>query len=283
MDKKVDFDNEIKVNEANFDDPTFDYVVEIKEGAKVCFGSTVKRDTALIGKGLAPHQRRITAELLPNIGPGLYSPEQHSGAMYDSQSKARSTAGVSGLVNKALRFDPPPKLRIPSPTRYRIVKEMGIVKTSLAPFGVNSNGREVKVNDIPSASTYNVRMSSKCRKTKMMHNLGRPRAVNAVETRCVAIPTDTCLKCRQVCKGDYWHKDYMTFLCHLCWEEEHRMHEIYSKKQLRRMKKLRNCAFMHRHEDTSAAVRILPQNKINKKIRIENYLNLFLTCEKERY
>lgn len=275
-------DNEIKVNEANFDDPSFDYVVEIKEGAKICFGSTIERDTSLIGNNLAPHQKRITPELFLNTGPSRYYPEMYSGAMYDVLFKKRSTVGVAGLANKASRFERLSKSRVPSPTKYKVTKDMGAVKKSAAPFGVRSKGRQGKVNNNPPASIYDIRKIHKCRKTKNMYNFGRPRAVDAVEAFCISIPVDTCLKCCEKCQGDYWEKDHSLFLCQLCWDEEQRVHEIYSKKQLREFQKIRNCSFMHSHEETSAAIRILQQNKINKKIRIENYLNLFVTCEKVR-
>lgn len=69
-----------------------------------------------------------------------------------------------------------------------------------------------------------------------MDNFGRPSMIHAVETFCVSVPTDTCQKCEEVCEGDYWHKDYATFLCQLCWQEEKYILEFYSKEQLKEFK-----------------------------------------------
>jgi hypothetical protein len=111
-----------------------------------------------------------------------------------------------------------------------------------------------------------------------MHNFGHPTMIPTIEIICVSRPTDTCVKCNQICAGDYWHKDYTTYLCHLCWEEEKRGKELYSEKELKTFKKIRNCSFAHSHEGTTAALRLLPPRKINKKLRLENYLDLYIQC-----
>lgn len=61
--------------------------MEIVEGVKICFGSGVKRNTSPIGKDLAPHQKRITPETFPKIGPGYYQPEKYTSAMYHILNK----------------------------------------------------------------------------------------------------------------------------------------------------------------------------------------------------
>lgn len=95
---------------------------------------------------------------------------------------------------------------------------------------------------------------------------------------CVSRPTDTCVKCSQLCTGDYWHQNGTVYLCHLCWEEEKRGGELYNAEQLKFFCKIRNCSFVHRHEGTTAAIRLLPPKKIKKKIRLENYLDLYIKC-----
>jgi len=81
-----------------------------------------------------------------------------------------------------------------------------------------------------------------------MDNFGRPSMIYAVETFCIAVPTDTCQKCEEVCEGDYWHKDYATFLCQLCWQEEKYIHEFYSRERLKEFKVYRpNVRKMKRH------------------------------------
>lgn len=58
----------------------FDYVVEIKTGERICFGSTIPRNTAPIGKGLSPFQKLNARELFPH-GPGTYHPEKFISAL----------------------------------------------------------------------------------------------------------------------------------------------------------------------------------------------------------
>ncbi|CAH1115543.1 unnamed protein product [Psylliodes chrysocephalus] len=40
-------------------------------------------------------------------------------------------------------------------------------------------------------------------------------------------------------------------------------------------KKIRNCFFMHEHQNTNAAIKILPLRKVRKKIELENYLTYY--------
>ncbi|XP_050303049.1 uncharacterized protein LOC126740907 [Anthonomus grandis grandis] len=263
-----------KIDEAEFNDPAFDYVVELKVEQKVCFGSTIPRNTAPIGKGLSAFQKRIAPELFKQ-GPGSYHYEKFTGALYPLLHKVRSKKGVSPLASQEKRFKEK-FTRTPSPGRYEVLPKRDARKAH-APFGIGSKKLE-KDNDIPGPATYDVRKVKKCRRTRFMSNFGRPSMVYAVETICVPVPSDTCQKCEELCQGDYWHKDYATFLCHLCWVEERSLEEIYTKKELKEFKKIRNCSFMHNHEGTDAATLILPHNKIKKKLRLENYLELYLDC-----
>lgn len=66
-----------------------------------------------------------------------------------------------------------------------------------------------------------------------MYNFGHPSMISTIEIFCVDRPSDTCIKCEQICTGDYWHKDYTVFLCHLCWEEEKRGRELYNENELK--------------------------------------------------
>lgn len=57
----------------NFKD--FEYVVERKPPAAVCFGSTIARNTCPIGKQLSAFQRRLAPEIFSG-GPGQYATEK---------------------------------------------------------------------------------------------------------------------------------------------------------------------------------------------------------------
>lgn len=98
------------------------------------------------------------------------------------------------------------------------------------------------------------------------------------ETKCIPYIQDKCNKCHVLCSNDYWQLGYIQFLCHPCMVEEKLLHEMYDEKTLRQFKKLRNCSFKHRHEGTTASIKLIPWNKILKKEQIECYLDLYLQC-----
>ncbi|KAJ8940295.1 hypothetical protein NQ318_000117 [Aromia moschata] len=255
----------------------FDYVVEIREGDKICFGSSVVRDTSPIGKGLAPHQKRMTPEIF-STGPGSYNVENITSSLYAQLHKVRSKKGVGSLAGKTPRFSEKVHFRTPSPGRYDVKVKWKEGKQSMAPFGIQSKVRETRINNYPGPGTYDIQKISKCRRTRFMYNFGNPSMVHTVEIICAPIPVDRCQKCDNLCEGDYWHKDHILFLCQICWNEEKHTREIFSEQDLKQYKKIRNCGFMHNHEETTAAIKTLPQNKINKKLRLENYLDLYIKC-----
>lgn len=57
----------------------FEYVVERKPPAAICFGSKLSRNTSPIGKDLSAFQKRLSPEILPT-GPGQYSVEKYNTA-----------------------------------------------------------------------------------------------------------------------------------------------------------------------------------------------------------
>nr|XP_023027405.1 uncharacterized protein LOC111515413 [Leptinotarsa decemlineata] len=267
------------LTESDFDDPKFDYVVSLQRGEKLCFGSKLPRYTGLIGRGLSPHQLRLAPELFWKTGPGCYHTEECSSAMYEVLNKVRSKAGVGPLASKDNRFKTKIRFRTPSPGRYQPpVPSWKLPKRNFAPFNNSSKVREMKVSSTPGPLTYDIRKVSKCRRMRYMSNFGRPTMVPCVELICVVKPTDTCQKCQNLCEGDYWHLNHETFLCQLCWFNEKIHKTLYNENDFGEFKKIRNCSFMHSHEKTNAALRILPQNKINKKVRLENYLDLYIKC-----
>ncbi|KAF7285521.1 hypothetical protein GWI33_010520 [Rhynchophorus ferrugineus] len=267
--------NSEKVNETDFGDSGFDYVVEIKHSEKVCFGSTITRSTAPIGKHLSPFQKRISPEIF-KPGPGSYHNEVYSSALYPLMNKVQSKRGVGPLASRDERFKEK-IIRTPSPGRYNVIPKEEF-RESKAPFGVAAAITRQRHNNIPGPATYNTRKIKKCRRTKLSDNFGKPNMIYAIETTCVSVPIDTCQKCNKLCTGDYWHLDYSEFLCQLCWMEERSVPELYTKEVLKTMKKIRNCFFMHNHQGTDAAIITMPLNTVKKKVRIENYLDLYLEC-----
>ncbi|KAH1019277.1 hypothetical protein HUJ04_009121 [Dendroctonus ponderosae] len=219
----------------------FDYVVEIKTGEPICFGSTISRNTAPIGKGLSPFQKRNARELFPH-GPASYHPENFTSALDAVLNKVRSKKGVAPLASKDKRFKEK-IIRTPSPGRYEIVSKPKTVP-NIAPFGFKAKYKRAENNN-PGPGTYDVGRIRKCRRTRFMNNFGRPSMIHAVETVCVSVPSDVCLKCNEIIKGDYWHQDYNVFLCHLCWTEEIHAQEMYTKQELREFKAENPQLFLH--------------------------------------
>lgn len=57
--------------------------------------------------------------------------------------------------------------------------------------------------------------------------------IQVVETLCIPVSSDRCDRCYAICDCDYWHKNYTSFLCHFCMEEEKILHEDYTQKELK--------------------------------------------------
>lgn len=148
----------------------------------------------------------------------------------------RSCKGVGPLASSDLRFKDKIYMRTPSPTRYSVAGTLLTKGRSKAPFGSNTKRMDVKENAHPGPGTYDLSWK-KCRRTKFMYNFGHPSMVPSIEIFCISRPDHICIKCNQICVGDYWHKDHSIFLCHLCWEEEKRGQEqIYNQKELKTFK-----------------------------------------------
>ncbi|XP_063927993.1 uncharacterized protein LOC135141059 isoform X2 [Zophobas morio] len=254
----------------------FEYVVERKPPQAICFGSRLPRNTNLIGKGLSGYQKMQAMELFPNIGPGQYNTQKYKTAMERVFRKVAGK-GAGALASNEPRFRDKIYMRTPSPTRYNVAAPWGPQSAGKAPFGSKSRRVTMAGDKLPGPGTYNI-ATKKCRRTRFMYNFGHPTMIPSIEIVCVSRATDTCVKCEQICAGDYWHKDHAIFLCHLCWEEEKRGRELYNEKELNTFEKIRNCFFAHDHENTTAAIRRLPPSKINKKLRLENYLDLYIKC-----
>ncbi|RZC39018.1 uncharacterized protein BDFB_001124 [Asbolus verrucosus] len=217
----------------NFDE--FQYVVERKPPDPCCFGSKVPRDTNPIGRGLSPFQKMEAPELFPLVGPGNYDKTNATGALHRLLNKVRSNKGAGPLCSDEPRFKENFFLRTPSPTRYNLGQTYRPKRQQKAPFGSNVRRVVSKEETIPGPGTY-VREVRKCRRTRFLYNFGHPTMIPTIEIICVSRPTDVCIKCNQICDGDYWHKDRTTYLCHLCWEEEKRGRELYGEKELKTFK-----------------------------------------------
>lgn len=259
----------------------FEYVVEKPKPARVCFGSGLRRDTCTIGRHLTGFQKMFTTE------ENRLSPFAYDTAKYKtlSQQPAQFPMGIILPTGERIRYVTGPRaarfndvvVRTPSPTRYDVSFKWGNVKQSKCAFDQSGSYDRKKMPETlaPGPGTYSAE-TRRCRTPASQDNFGRKTFDDVIEMICVSRPCDYCTKCTTLCEGDYWHIEYATFLCMLCWLEEKRTREIYAPKELARFKKIRNCSFMHNHEGTTAAVTLLPKEKLRKKYQIERYLNSFI-------
>ncbi|XP_057663485.1 uncharacterized protein LOC130898306 [Diorhabda carinulata] len=268
-----------RVTETDCDDSSFNYIVELKGFNKICFGAGTFRDTGCIGKGLSPQQKKITPELNMKTAPGCYNIENITSSMYKTLNKVRSILGVPPLASRVKRFKTGKASKFaPDAGKYSPNILWPVPEKHAKPFGVGSKVRVFKTPNTPSPADYNLQNVRLCRQQNFQYNFGRPKRVPCVETVCIEDPSDYCHLCGKQCKGEYWHKNYDKFMCQVCAGIENATGEFYNRNQLKQFKKIRNCSFMHEHNKTTAAVRILSPEKIKKKLDIENYLNLYIRC-----
>ncbi|CAG9861804.1 unnamed protein product, partial [Phyllotreta striolata] len=229
----------------------FEYVVQVEKCHRLCFGS-------MESNRFTSQQRMQTREVFPDVAPGCYTIEKNSSAFHDNINKKRSKLGMAPICYTAPRFKHWLSFSIPSPGRYNTCKFSTKFKQNAAPFSSTSKIRNNKYNNNPGPGTYNATKRIKCRRSKFMDNFGVPAAVNSVEIICVKKPQDSCEKCRKICEADYWHVDYNEYLCQHCRNDEFVLHELYEDEKLKQFTKIRNCSFMHDHQNTDAAIRLLP-------------------------
>lgn len=245
----------------------FEYILSLPTPAEICFGSTLPRESS---KALSSYQRRILGNLEDKLSPAHYDLENQSIASL-ILNKVGSSKGVG---SRAHRFKSH-KIKGPGPGDHVLQSQFSKPKVCKAPFNSTAKIRWTKDPHVPGIGTYFRSGVYRCRRSKVLHNFDRPLVVPLVETKCETTATTKCLKCGDLCRGDYWQMDQL-FLCHLCWVEEIHGHEIFSKKEIEQFHKTRNCHYMHWHNNTTAAVRLMTTHQIKKKWRMENYLGEYI-------
>ncbi|CAG9857516.1 unnamed protein product [Phyllotreta striolata] len=273
-------DDLTKVPEVTCEHPDFRYIFAVQGAPKLCFGSTAPRNTNLTGAGLLSHQRMTALEDHgPDLSPNKYDLERFTSSMWPILNKIRSVYGIPGLDDRVERWpDDEKAFRTPSPVQYAPSFFRKDHRQDARPFKTGSPARLLKINPYPGPGFYDLLGTRRCRRVPKQFDFGRPRVLPCMEMVCVATPQHVCQFCRKLCEGDYWHRNKEVFLCQVCWYIERSTNEYLSLVDLKRYTKMRNCSFMHRHENTEAAVRVMTSNEIRKKFKIENYLSLYISC-----
>ncbi|KAF5286739.1 hypothetical protein FQA39_LY04161 [Lamprigera yunnana] len=255
----------------------FQYIVEKVKPQRICFGSGLSRAFGAVGKGLSPYQKRYVSEVNVKVSPATYSYEHLVSGVSRLSNRVRSNRGVPGLANGTPRWTSKTYMRIPSPTRYTVEPFLKTCKKGFVPFTYKIRHPPPKKFNTPGPGTYDMDVA-RCRRTKTQYNFGRPECIPAVEVECNPSPSIKCDRCGDICKNDYWHKDYFKYLCHLCMEEEKALKgEEFTMKQLKQYEKIRICSYKHSHEGVAAYKHLMPKILLKRRDRRENYLNLYIS------
>lgn len=91
--------------------------------------------------------------------------------------------------------------------------------------------------NVYSPGTYDNSHVKLCKKMEVCTAFGGKRIMkSAIETICIPRPFDRCLRCNEICDGDYWHKDETIYICNICMKIERHCNKVYSKKELKNFK-----------------------------------------------
>lgn len=60
--------------------------------------------------------------------------------------------------------------------------------------------------------------------------------IPSVKVNCQSRFTDKCDRCGVICKGDYWERNHLNCLCHICWTDERYAHEMFNQKEIKQFK-----------------------------------------------
>lgn len=132
--------------------------------------------------------------------------------------------------------------------------------------------------------TYNIVPKQKIRYS---HSFGGSiRMVDPVVMICEPQHLDRCQNCEELPVVDYWKNfEEELVLCRACMEDEKEKAKVELKNKQEKLKRLqalteeyklvRYCGFYHRHEDTTAKVRLFHPKELVKKMRREHYLSQF--------
>lgn len=236
------------------------YVVEVQHFAnRIAFGTTLNRNIWQVDNKF------------PNIGPQTYC-NPNDNFIDILSRKIRSNRGIGYFASTSVYN--PIKVRTPSPTRYQPNIKFEEKKKISIPF--NYKQYKPPISTTPGPGTYNLN-KKKCNKLNYSCVKGKVNMKPCVDMHCNKHITHTCHKCKSVCKGDYFHKNFEVFLCQLCWIQQRIQRDTYNYDELKKFIKIRDCTRFHKHNMPSIYGNIEPRREIIKQLSLENYLNMYIT------
>ncbi|XP_058127155.1 uncharacterized protein LOC131285743 [Anopheles ziemanni] len=264
----------------------FEYVIQRPPQARICFGSGIERETVpLRGPAMSSLMRRRQPKLLDNEpDPGKY-PTGYDGSKPDEHPALRkriSKRGYGPLAATSVRFNFEEVSNSPGVGDYELRKERPPKQTA-KPFGSGTDERR-KDHSLPNPGVGTYRF--KTRKDIRSHSFGGTiRITPAARTICRTENFDRCQRCDERPDVDYW-KNLRTerCLCRRCMARELEEARCCSKNKsdqrkqleaLKEFKRVRHCAYYHRHDKTNAAIQFISNKQLKRKFRLENYLSMF--------
>ncbi|CAB3230127.1 unnamed protein product [Arctia plantaginis] len=248
----------------------FEYVVTKKAIPRICFGSALDREVLpTSGPAMSPFMRREAREIRPNLGPGSYDDKRD--AFYDLTHRIYSKKGLGPKTSRWLvrhEYQPPP----------REIKVKKRIKQNCAPFNSTSKRKGIFTSaSYPAPCDYCPEY--KKRQMNFAYSFSGKKVLRcAVNIKCVPYNLDTCGVCGCSCsaQGDYWQFENRIFLCRKHYSRlfTHCLAK-YQGAKLAEFKSVRDCFFAHAHNSCKAALKIMTNDEIVKKLRKEAYLDLY--------
>uniref|UniRef100_A0A182J9B5 Uncharacterized protein n=1 Tax=Anopheles atroparvus TaxID=41427 RepID=A0A182J9B5_ANOAO len=267
----------------------FEYVIQRPPQARICFGTGIERETVpLRGPAMSSLMYRKQPELLgENLAPGTHQigydaslPDEHP-----ALRKRVSRKGYGPLAATSVRFNFEEVSNSPGVGDYELAgRKNQPPKQSAKPFGSGTADERARDHSqaYPGVGTY----LFKARKDIRSHSFGGTiRITPAARTLCRTENFDRCQRCDERPEVDYW-KNLRTerCLCRRCMVKELEEARCCSKNKsdqrkqleaLKEFKRVRHCAYYHRHDKTNAAIQFISNKQLKQKFRLENYLSMF--------
>ncbi|XP_035896745.1 uncharacterized protein LOC118505281 isoform X1 [Anopheles stephensi] len=266
----------------------FEYVIQRPPQARICFGSSIEREAVpLQGPAMSALMRRRQPELLgENLAPGCHNLSYDAGTpdAHPALRKRVSRKGYGPLAATGVRFNFEEVSNSPGVGDYEVAgRKPSKAKQSAKPFGSGTDDRTKDHSPAyPGVGTY----VFKTRKDIRSHSFGGTiKIMPAARTICRTDNFDRCQRCDERPEVDYW-KNLRTerCLCRRCMVKELEEARCHSKSKsdqkkraetLQEYKRVRHCAYYHRHDKTSAAIQFISNKQLKRKFRLENYLSMF--------
>ncbi|XP_014670085.1 PREDICTED: protein pitchfork-like [Priapulus caudatus] len=241
------------------------------------FGTTLDRQ--LLPTKLPPTKAGIFLDLRgePNRGPGSYNNHVVSSFVYEADKHITSKKGYSLAARTGPRLAINCKeLPSPSPCLYQkdrteVIKSQPAKKPFLSG---SSRFPLVRSHSLPGPGTYEHEVRQNRRLSFHGSFTGQQTLRATVLIKCTTNNDDKCDVCRARPVGDYYCYR-REVLCRQCFEFHLRYGERYAGSHLQAFKKVRDCRFMHDHQGTSAAIKLLTARELKKQNLREAYLSLY--------